>query len=152
MADLLVIEKSKRKLLIMAEDLVPHIMLNPRPHHMAVIGNIKVTVHFNQNHSNHQNTEADNLTRCLLQRLFHNRTRNIPYNQRNHQCNGCSKHCKKHVGKKQSLIWNVIPRQLADSSLLFSGFFFFTHPVLPFRWKPFCNLFGTQTVIRRMPF
>ena len=109
----------------MAEDLVPHIMLNPRPHHMAVIGNIKVTVHFNQNHSNHQNTEADNLTRCLLQRLFHNRTRNIPYNQWNHQCNGCSKHCKKHVGKKQSLIWNVIPRQLADSSLLFSGFFFF---------------------------
>ena len=65
----------------MAEDLVPHIMLNPRPHHMAVIGNIKVTVYFNQNHSNHQNTEADNLTRCLLQRLFHNRTRNIPYNQ-----------------------------------------------------------------------
>ena len=50
---------------------------------------------------------------------------------------------------------DAIRRIIPDCGLstdIFSGFFFFTHPVLPFRWKPFCNLFGTQTVIRRMPF
>ena len=50
---------------------------------------------------------------------------------------------------------DAIRRIIPDCGLstdIFSGFFFFTHPVLPFRWKPFYNLFGTQTVIRRMPF
>ena len=60
LADLLIIIKCKRELLVMAEYLVSHIMLNISAHHMSIIGDKITASKLHQDQYQHSHPDFQN--------------------------------------------------------------------------------------------
>ena len=108
LTDLLIIIKCERELLVMAEYLISHIMLNISTHHMSIIGNKITASKLHQDQYQHSHPDFQNHGLRFSRWHFTYGIHNITNHQWNDKCHCCPKECKKKICKKQSLIWFII--------------------------------------------
>lgn len=85
MPDLLVVIKCKRKLLIMAEDVTPHIRFHFSTHYMSIICDVKVTEYLQRHKTNHRRAESNDGVFCGRGVKIYNLIRYISDNQRDYK-------------------------------------------------------------------
>ena len=114
---LLIVKKAERKFLIMGENFVPHIIFHFSTHHMAIIGNEKITVKFNDNQNQHDSDQHKNQPDRFAGLPVDHIVCDKADDQGDHQRDRCCKTGKKHICCKQFFIRLIIRKEFFPFSV-----------------------------------